>query len=148
MSDSEAQTRQQTTASTTNKPPTATPQQILPLGDHMRSGDLSFDQNSKLVSFQEQLLQQQKLMQEQLVSFQAQNSGTIAAVKVNSNAEIDKLQSGLKVAQEKVKELEREVEKNAVELSDKQVRFLWGFLFVSYKLRHNIFCLVTPSLRL
>ena len=129
MSINEAQSRQQTTALTAtskNKPPITTPQQIPPLGDHMSLslGDLSFDQNSKLVSFQEQLLQQQKLMQEQLVSFQAQNSGAIAAAKVSSSVEIDRLQGEVKIAHEKVKELEGDVEKKAVELSDKQVRFV------------------------
>ncbi len=78
-------------------------------------------QNAMLTSFQEQLLEQQKRLQEQLVSFQSESASASAAAKASSRAEVETLQTQLKNAEEKVKELETALVKNNTELCDKQV---------------------------
>ena len=84
------------------------------------TGDPSPNQNA-ISSFQEQLLQQQRLLQEQLAAFQAQSSSTIATVKTSCAAELEKMRGEVESAMGRVKELEEIVERKNMEISDKQV---------------------------
>ena len=102
----------------TNSTETPTAQRVQ---NSMNTNELSLNQNTVLSSFQEQLLQQQRLVQEQMASFQAQSNSAIATAKASSAAEIERLRGELESATGGVRELEELVEKNNVEISDKQV---------------------------
>lgn len=75
--------------------------------DHVTT---SHDQSLQLASFQEMLLQQQKLMQEQLaLSLQKQVDGASTAAKVVF-AEEERLSGEVKSLEERVQELERQLQ--------------------------------------
>ena len=94
-------------SSTTNKS-LETPQQPL------------LDQSSLMASFQGQLLQQQKQMQEQLKTLQSHQ--TPVSLKGKSGEE-EKLRGELKDAQKRTQEIEKLVEEQKSQLSAKQVGF-------------------------
>ncbi len=81
----------------------------------------SLNQTSNLASFQEQLLQQQKQFQGQLTSFQTESNSAVSTARSNSTAEIERLQGEVRIAVERVKELEGALERKDGELSDKHV---------------------------
>lgn len=78
------------------------------------------NQSAMLASFQEQLLEQQKRLQDQLTSFQSE-SVSIAAKASSSQAEVVTLQTQLKKAEEKVKELETTLDSTKTQLLETQV---------------------------
>ncbi len=75
------------------------------------------NQSAMLATFQEQLLEQQKRLQEQLTSFQSEST---AKAKLNQT-EVESLHTQLKTAEEKVKEVETRLEKRNSELVEVQV---------------------------
>jgi len=96
--------------------------------------DQSFpaDQTSVLSSFQEQLTQQQKLLQEQLTNFTMESNREMAAVRASTSSELELVRNKLAAAETQVKELDASVEAKSTELSNKQVQYdttiiIWTF---------------------
>ena len=92
--------------------------------DHVTktSHQSAVDPSSQLASFQEMLLQQQKLMQEQFaLSLQKQVGGASTAGKHSSFAEEERLSGEVNSLEERVKELERQLQVEKSEHSEVQV---------------------------
>ena len=93
--------------------------------DHVTT---SHDQNSQLASFQEMLLQQQKLMQEQFaLSLQKQVGGASTDAKFGF-AEEERLNGEVKSLKERVEELEMQLQIEKSGRSEVQVNICWQSL--------------------